>query len=390
MSVVNGNERSEIEMVSGETKEEVILASGGYDHTIRFWSPLNGQCLRIVQHPDSQQVNCMEITPDKQLLAAAGYQHIRMYDIQSSKNPSPVINYEGVSKNVTSVGFNEEGRWMFSGGEDGSARIWDMKTKNSQAQKVLDIGSPVNSVALHPNQTDVFIGDQNGNVHIWDLRNDKSKHEAVEADVSIQHISVEPEGNYLAAVDNKGSCYVFAVNPNVANQNFQRRLKLNAHKRYALKCKFSPDSTLLVTTSADQTAKIWRTSDLLPLNNKDPKDPQDQWPVADNLSPYVELKDANQRWVWDVAFSNDSQYIITASSDNVARLWGINEGDIKREYTGHQKAVTALAFVDGQAYKRYNREYRKVVIIYECMECPITTRCENGWLRIARRDAVLD
>ncbi len=60
-----------------------------------------------------------------------------------------------------------------------------------------------------------------------------------------------------------------------------------------------------------------------------------------------------------MAFSADSQYIFTASSDNVARLWslappgspGSNEAipKVKREYLGHQKALTCLAFRDGQA-----------------------------------------
>ena len=36
--------------------------------------------------------------------------------------------------------------------------------------------------------------------------------------------------------------------------------KIVAHQRYGLKCKFSPDSKFLVTTSADQTAKLWDTS----------------------------------------------------------------------------------------------------------------------------------
>lgn len=41
-------------MVAGEvSNDQVILATGSYDHTIRFWSPHNGQCLKIVQHPDS-------------------------------------------------------------------------------------------------------------------------------------------------------------------------------------------------------------------------------------------------------------------------------------------------------------------------------------------------
>lgn len=51
-----------------------------------------------------QQVNALDITPDKYVIAAAGYQHIRMYDL-ASNNPNPVINYEGVSKNITSLGF---------------------------------------------------------------------------------------------------------------------------------------------------------------------------------------------------------------------------------------------------------------------------------------------
>lgn len=38
--------------------------------------------------------------------------------------------------------------------------------------------------------------------------------------------------------------------------------------------------------------------------------------------------------------------IYTASSDSVARLWNISTGIVEREYQGHQKAVTALAFRD--------------------------------------------
>lgn len=35
-----------------------------------------------------------------------------------------------------------------------------------------------------------------------------------------------------------------------------------------------------------------------------------------------------------------------ASSDNLARLWCVETGEIKREYSGHQKAVVCLAFND--------------------------------------------
>ena len=49
---------------------DVVLATAGYDHTIRFWEALSGSCLRTIQHPDS--INQIAISPDKRILAAAG------------------------------------------------------------------------------------------------------------------------------------------------------------------------------------------------------------------------------------------------------------------------------------------------------------------------------
>jgi WD40 repeat protein len=49
-----------------------------------------------------------------------------MYDLNSN-NPNPVINYDGISKNVTGLGFHEDGKWMYTGGEDNSVRIWDLR-----------------------------------------------------------------------------------------------------------------------------------------------------------------------------------------------------------------------------------------------------------------------
>ena len=37
---------------------------------------------------------------------------------------------------------------------------------------------------------------------------------------------------------------------------------------------------------------------------------------------------------------------LTASSDNMARLWAVDTGEVKKEYSGHQKAVVCLAFRD--------------------------------------------
>uniref|UniRef100_A0A8C2WYG2 Target of rapamycin complex subunit lst8 n=1 Tax=Cyclopterus lumpus TaxID=8103 RepID=A0A8C2WYG2_CYCLU len=52
--------------------DPVILATAGYDHTVRFWQAHSGICTRTVQHQDSQ-VNSLEVTPDRSMIAAAGW-----------------------------------------------------------------------------------------------------------------------------------------------------------------------------------------------------------------------------------------------------------------------------------------------------------------------------
>ncbi len=38
-----------------------------------------------------------------------------------------VINYESHTNNVTAVGFQCDGKWMYSGSEDGTVKIWDVR-----------------------------------------------------------------------------------------------------------------------------------------------------------------------------------------------------------------------------------------------------------------------
>lgn len=48
------------------------------------------------------QVNKLEITTDKRLLAAAGNPQIRLYEVTSNNN-QPVLTYDGHTTNVTAV-----------------------------------------------------------------------------------------------------------------------------------------------------------------------------------------------------------------------------------------------------------------------------------------------
>jgi len=308
----------------------VVLATAGYDHTIRFWDAPSGICHRTLQYPDSQ-VNQLEITPDKRFLAAAGNPHVRLYDIHSN-NPQPVMNFDGHTHNVTSVGFDKESKWMYSGSDDGTVKVWDLRQPGCQRDYESKAG--VNTVALHPNQGELLSGDQNGVITSWDLTtNTQRKKASPEGTKPIRSITAASDGSVAVAANESGNCYVWSISGQGASEGdagesselaFSKTLR--AHDAYILKCVISPNSKLLATTSSDKQVKVWNLPDFT----------------------LEKVLSAHQRWVWDCVFSADSAYMVTASSDNTARLWDVKAGEPIQVYSGHTKACTAVALNDSQ------------------------------------------
>jgi G protein beta subunit-like protein len=229
----------------------VVLVTGGYDHKIRLWEATSGVCAKTLLLTESQ-VNCLQISPDKSLLAAGGNPNIHVFDINSNDD-KPIRVYEGHTNNVTTVGFQKDLKWLYSCSEDGTVRIWD--TRSNTSTRCYDCGAPVNSMALSPNQAELITGDQNGCIKVWDLEADKLREEAIPLpDVAIRSISMAIDASMIAAGSHKGQVFIYMPTD-------QRRLQLchsfQAHDSYLLKCVISPDTLTLATTSADKTAKLW-------------------------------------------------------------------------------------------------------------------------------------
>ncbi|KAF8742695.1 hypothetical protein AX14_002509 [Amanita brunnescens Koide BX004] len=273
----------------------VVLVTGSYDHEIRFWEAWSGICSRtITRTGESGQVNRLAISPDKRLLAAAIHKKVNIYEINSASS-DPIVTFEGHTSNVTSASFHSEGKWLVTGSEDGTIRIWDLR--NTHPHRTYDNGSPVNDVCIHPNQGELISCDQAGSIKQWDLSDNTCSHELTPAgDVPIRSVTIASDGSCLVAGNNKGQCYVWRVNDESSGlPRFQAVTRFLAHNKYLTRCLLSPDVRYLATCSADTTVKIW------------------------SISPNFEIRQdkvliGHQRWVWDCAFSADSAYLVTGEA----------------------------------------------------------------------------
>ena len=276
-----------------------------------------GVCTRVIQLPESH-VNALAITKDKKLLAVAGNPHVKVFEIASEKS-NPIHVFDGHSGNVVSTGFQKDSKWLYTGSDDGTIRLWDIRTP--RCQRHYSNPSPINSVVLHPNQGELVSCDQNGSFKVWDLGGNVCSHELLpEENVAARSVTISGDGNTLVGATNSGNCYIWKYSAG----SFVPHDSVQAHERYITKCLLSPNGKRLATASAEKTAKIWEMEELK---------------LEQTLTGHTE-------WVWDCAFTADSAYIITASSDMVPRLWDISTGETMRFYSAHQKAVTSIALND--------------------------------------------
>lgn len=149
----------------------------------------------------------------------AGNPCIRVYDnnhhnttVNSSPTAeqiNPVLSLEGHRSNVTAVGWQWEGRWVWSASEDGTARVWDVRSGNtSKCQREFTGKYPVCDAALHPNQTELATVDERGVLRVWALAGKECIYEAVpevstQLPIPLQSVCYSPDGNLIACCNSE-------------------------------------------------------------------------------------------------------------------------------------------------------------------------------------------
>ena len=175
----------------------------------------------------------------------------------STSNAQPIHSYDGHTDNVTAIGFNRTNEWMFSGSEDGTVRLWDLRAPGCQRE--FESRAAVNSVVLHPGQTELISADQNGNIRVWDIVAGACSCELVpEVGTSVRSLSVAADGSLVVAGNSQGTCYVWRTQRGANHAtHFEPLHKLKSHAGYVLKCLISPDVRQLATASSDKTLRLW-------------------------------------------------------------------------------------------------------------------------------------
>ena len=208
--------------------------------------PING-------HKGTIRSICFDPSSDLTLLTAGDVdKNIKIWDTENGSSKGELI---GHNKDVTTIKWSNDGSYFGSGSADKTIKLWDLKSlKEICTIPTLGYG-PINDISLL-NTGEMLIvaaGHIDGNITIWDAQRKSLFTEIKENSQGkeVRTICFSPDGKYLISggFDNKIKIYDILNNFNLASEL--------EHNDKVVSVKWHPDLPIIVSTSADKTARIW-------------------------------------------------------------------------------------------------------------------------------------
>ncbi|ETO25624.1 hypothetical protein RFI_11513, partial [Reticulomyxa filosa] len=120
---------------------------------------------------------------------------------------------------------------------------------------------------------------------------------------------------------------------------FQLLKILDKHEGTINSIRFSSDGQRVVSSSHDQTIRIWNIASGQQLQT-------DKtirlWDVE--LGKELMRLEGHSGWIWSVCFSSDGKNIASCSTDETIRIWDVNSGKEIQQLIGHLNTVLCVQF----------------------------------------------
>ncbi|UII33484.1 caspase family protein [Fulvivirga ulvae] len=266
--------------------EKVISVSE--DKTIRVW---NSRTAELINKFESEIGNGPEgmlyasaISPDGKTLAVGGYpvntekeNYIIIIDLEKGKQVSAAIGHTNV---INSLDFTGDGKYLASGSDDGTIRIWKAdSSERLRTVATIEIGKRITGLAFNNKTQALAVASDSKNVLLYDLKG---------LDDGIKKFPLT---------------------------------ELKKHKGIVNKINISPDGSYIASSSLEKELVLWRAD-----------------------GSFVKEFDKSDNIINAITFSHDSKILVAMDAAGHGASYSVPEGNKWTEFYGHDNTVFSADF----------------------------------------------
>lgn len=219
----------------------------------------------------------------------------------------------GHTDNINSVCFSPDDRYVASGSEDNTIKLWDFTT--GKELKTFTDTDKIYSVSFSADGKYIVSGGRAG-AKLWNIQ---SGAVTKLSEVETQIAELSSDGKYaIATASYEGKIMLIPTTPGEKKKFFV------GHAGYLWCAKFSPDGKYFASGCDDKTIRLW------------------------NISTGLAVKTFRGHTgdVRSIAFSPNGKYIASGGTtgDNTVKIWDIATGKALKTLKGHENAVESVCF----------------------------------------------
>ncbi|OCT88724.1 hypothetical protein XELAEV_18017354mg [Xenopus laevis] len=305
--------------------DEKLLATCSADRKVKIWNAKTGKPIRVYEE-HTEQVNCCQFTNglSAPLLATCSNDCFIMLWDETEYSRNTLIGHTGA---VYHCRYSPDDRYLASSSMDGSLKIWDVESANEE--KSIEVAKLFENE--DESQPEVLLKccawSNDGSRIMVTTRNFLCIFDSTSCDLlsqlkachQILYCDFCTTNQIVALALSHYVVQLWDIDSSTKIADF------NAHLSWVHCVKFSPKSSSFLTSSDDQTVKLWETSNV-------------SKPSATNL-----------KREFDVSFNGEETLVLATSKDDCILVIDVSRGEILCKLDGHSATVQHCQFTaDGK------------------------------------------
>jgi WD40 repeat protein/serine/threonine protein kinase len=223
------------------------VVTAGQDRKARVWDAATGRAITpFLEH--SHYVHCASFSPDgRRVVTASEDQTARVWDAVTGQPLTPPLKH---GNDVRRASFAPDGFRVLTASDDGTARVWDTIAGLPTAPP-LRHRDEVNLAAFGPDGTRLVTASDDRTAQVWDAATGRPVGAPLQHKGVVLRAAFSPDGRRVVTASKDQTARVWDA---ATGQPLTPPLK---HTDWVVEASFSRDGRRVVTASKDKSARVW-------------------------------------------------------------------------------------------------------------------------------------